>query len=497
MKQKLFIFVALIFLLTILIGLNAASYVQKEKIPDSEQMPNRSTYNTGATGTRAFYDLLAETGRDVIRWQEPFPTNGVFSTEKISTFVIIGKTRRKIKDKEITAILDWVSAGGTLVIIDRNPPEELLSTTASWSIYQNFSDDSNFTVDPSNQNQMVGDAEAVKPTFPSIFTSNVNAVQPSKFASSIKVARLLDSKNEEEKDGVGEAPEIVQTAPANTSSSPPPPKENSEDEIGNVKTENDELFATPTPTPIKPVITPTPVVEVKKDTDTALLAPVIHLANDKQNLLVDFPFEAGRIIYLSDPYIVSNNGISLVDNAQIGINIVDSRIGKIAFDEYHQGYGNNENRLLAYFEGTPLVAIFLQIFLLIGLIFYSQSRRFARALPADDPNRLSKLEYVSAMAQIQQRTKAYDLALENIYGDFRRRVSRLVGVDNKTTSREDLAAKIAERTKHKVKELEDLLYKCEDIMHGEPTSKKTIVDLTSRLRKIEEDLGLRRGKKRE
>jgi hypothetical protein len=45
--------------------------------------------------------------------------------------------------------------------------------------------------------------------------------------------------------------------------------------------------------------------------------------------------------------------------------------------------------------------------------------RFARALPANEPNRLFKLEYVSAMAELQRRTKVYDLAIENIYNEFR------------------------------------------------------------------------------
>ena len=51
-------------------AVNAASYTQKEKTPDSEAVPNRSTYNSGATGTQAFYTLLAETGRKVTRWQD-------------------------------------------------------------------------------------------------------------------------------------------------------------------------------------------------------------------------------------------------------------------------------------------------------------------------------------------------------------------------------------------------------------------------------------------
>ncbi|MDQ2746350.1 MAG: DUF4350 domain-containing protein, partial [Acidobacteriota bacterium] len=70
MRQKLLIFASVFVLLLLLIGLNAVSFVKKDTIPDVESHPNRSTYNTGATGTRAFYDLLAGTGRKVSRWQE-------------------------------------------------------------------------------------------------------------------------------------------------------------------------------------------------------------------------------------------------------------------------------------------------------------------------------------------------------------------------------------------------------------------------------------------
>jgi hypothetical protein len=483
-KQKLIIFLALIFLLITLIGLNAASYVQKEKIPDSEIEPNRSTYNTGATGTRAFYDLLAETGRKVKRFQEPFPSGGRFDATEFSTFVIIGRTRREIDEDEITYILDWVSAGGTLVVIDREPPKDLISTTANWSISQELSKNIILNIDPSNQKKMIGETEAVKPILPTILTNNVNAVQPSQFASSIKISRLYNTEADSEEDDEFEE---------ENDSQPPPPiadeesKENSGIGSGEGNSENDELFATPTQTPL---------VEAEEYPQMSLVAPVIHLANKRTNLLVDFPFGAGQIIYLSDPYIVANGGINLVDNAKLGINIVGSRGGIIAFDEYHQGFGNNENRLLEYFSGTPVAAIFLQLFLIIGLIFYSQSRRFARALPDDEPNRLSKLEYVSAMAQLQQQTKAYDLAIENIYKEFRRRVSRLVGIDNHTATREDIAEKVAERTDYKAKEITELLFKCEDIIHGEPTKKKEIVDLISRIREVENALGLRRGKNR-
>ena len=436
MKEKLLIFFGLIILIIALIGLNAASYVQQEKMPDSEATPNRSTYNTGATGTRAFYDLLAETGRRPVRWQEPPSALTNFRENNPATFVIIGEIRRELSDEDAQHLLRWVTDGGRLVIIDREPPADLIATTANYKI--SVASDSLpplFNLDPSNQKLMTAETKAAKPAQPTIFTKNINAVQPSKFASSVIFERFADVS--------------------------PPQEDNDQEEIES----------------------------------PALTAPVVHLANNEKNLLIDFPFGTGRIVFLTDPYIVSNGGISLVDNAQLGINLVASRDGIIAFDEYHQGYGANENRLLSYFSGTPVMAIFLQFAALIALVLYSQSRRFARPLPAGEPNRLSKLEYVAAMAELQRRTRGFDLALENIYTDFRRRVARLVGVDNPTTSRKDLSQLIAERLNANEFEIYQLMKKCEDIAHGEPTNKREVVDLVSRLRDLEEKLGLKRTRK--
>jgi len=459
-RQKLFIFLALIFLIIVLVGLNAASFVQKEKLPDTEANPNRSTYNTGATGTRAFYDLLAETGRRPTRWQEPPSALLSSGKNKPSTFVVIGKMRREFTDKEIEQLLRWVAEGGKLVIIDREPPEQFIKTTANWIISTGSSNENLFfEADPSDQKQMTEKTAAAKPTQPTIFTNKVNAVQPSRFASTVNFEHISD----------GNMPEIKYTKQINgsgsaTSKSPPPP-----------------------PPPMASSEESSEIIE-----KVAPDAPVVHLANNEKNLLIDFPFGSGQIVYLTDPYIASNGGIALVDNAQLAVNIVASADGIIAFDEYHQGFGEDNNQIFAYFAGTPVVAIFLQLLILVGLIFFTQSRRFARPLPEVEPNRLAKLEYVSAMAELQRRTKAFDLAIENIYTEFRRRTSRLVGVDNLTTSYKNLAQLIAERAKLNVAEVENLMFKCEDIIRGEPTNKREVLQVVSRLREIEENLGLKR-----
>ena len=470
MHQKFLIFAALVFLIIVLIGLNAASYVQKEKTLDSEANPNRSTYNAGATGTRAFYDLLAETGRRPVRWQEPPSALLDYAKDSPRTFVVIGKTRREFDDKEIEQLLKWVSYGGRLVIIDREPPLELIKTTANWSISADAeSQPEFFGIDPSNQKQMTEKTAAAKPIQPTVLTNKVNAVQPSLFASSISFQRFSDQVNPTYQGKAAGSPKVITGKDNNYNKNLPP--------------------------------SPSPTIAADEDDEIietiALAAPVAHFANDEKTLLADFPFGSGQIVFLSDPYIVSNGGINLVDNAQLAINLVESGEGIIAFDEFHQGYGAGENRLLGYFAGTPLAAMFLQFAALAGLILLSQSRRFARPLPENEPNRLSKLEYVAAMAELQQRTKAYDLALENIYTDFRRRAARLVGTDNLTASYKDLAKLIAARGNFNQAEVENLLFKCEDIIRGEPTNKREILALTARLREIEEKLGLqRRNRKR-
>jgi hypothetical protein len=519
MKQKLFIILGLAVLIIVLIGLNAVSYTQKEKESDSEFYPNRSTYNLGATGTRALFDLLSETGRKPVRWQSAPAELLLNNKNKPSTFVIIGQTRREISDEDAKQILQWVSEGGKLVIIDRAPPANLVKTTANWNVFfRTVSSQPYYTTDPSDQKQMTTGMKAAKPVQPTVYTKSINGVQSSVFATSVSFEHLTD----EEIRNNANRPKKPTPYPTFSKAPPkyePPPKSFETPVPNSNSISNDEsdglgsgrgsgsgsgsdagnvtVIGGKTPTP-KPVLKAPPVV-VKSDEKyetPALSAPVAHLYADGRNLLVDVPYGSGQIVFLSDPYIVANGGINLVDNAQLATNIVASREGIIAFDEYHQGFGANSNRLFQFFAGTPVIPIFLQIALLIGLIFFSQSRRFARAVPEPEPNRLSKLEYVAAMAELQQRTKGYDLAIENIYTDFRRRVSRLVGVDALKTRRQDLALLIVERLPDESAEkIEQLMQRCEDVMHGDATGKKEVLRLTAHLRELENKLGLQRRKK--
>ena len=234
MKEKFLIFLALFVLIIVLIGLNAASYVQKEEVPDNELAPNRSTYNVGTTGTRAFYDLLAETGRNVTRWQEPPSALLKYEINSPRTFVIIGKTQREFEKSEIEDLQKWVADGGRLVIIDREPLEDFTKTSANWELSIGKGETPFFNTDPSNQKEMIGETDAAKPAQPTVFTEKINAVQPSRFVTSIGITKLSakDSVSTPQTEVYNAPPNIVQEAPAETyedsedysdENAPPPP----------------------------------------------------------------------------------------------------------------------------------------------------------------------------------------------------------------------------------------------------------------------------------
>jgi hypothetical protein len=460
MRQRFAIIVTIAIVLGILIALNTANYVETREQPDTELAPNRSTYNSGATGTRAFYDLLNEAGYKVMRWRE---TASVLLSENrahVSTFVIIGTTLEPIEDDEIKNLLLWVKQGGRLVIIDRFA-EKVLPKSGDWIISDEFGDFPG-GVDPANTAEMTAGVGSIHPAQPTLLTRNVQSVRLSRFASVIKFIYAKDTK-----DAKPAEHGVVTIYPAEGESNDESP---------------DEGKAPPPQQPNSGNKGATPVALSP--------APVVHLSNSKGAVLVDYPHGAGRIVVLSDPYIVANGGIKLEDNLQLAINAVAGNQGLIAFDEYHQGRGLARNAMAAYFAGTPVLAICGQLTLLVLVILWTRGRRFGRALPLPLVDRRSSLEFVASMAELQQRAGALDLAIENIYSRTRRALTRYAGVDYHS-SRAEIAERVASRSALNRQEVEALMRECEDTINGAKISERQSLALVKRLRAVEGALGLR------
>jgi hypothetical protein len=93
------------------------------------------------------------------------------------------------------------------------------------------------------------------------------------------------------------------------------------------------------------------------------------------------------------------------------------------------------------------------------------------------------------MAELQQRARAFDLAIENIYTRMRRVLARHAGVDY-NSPRSEIAARIAVRGTIDGNSLETLMRECEEVINGRPCTWRESIDLVRRLREVERDLGL-------
>jgi hypothetical protein len=458
MRQRITIILTFVVIIGALVVLNTITYVKEEKLRDNEILPNRSTYHSGPTGTRALHDFLSESGYKVMRWREAPERLLGDAGSSVSTFVVIGATQLPFSEDQSTVLREWISRGGCFVLIDRDFTFYDPSGISRWAFSSRALEFPNFEVNPGDAAQMTENVNAVSPVQPTRLTHNVGSVMPSRYAARFTITPVTPKPPP----GVGVGAEDTEDTEAESEDFPP-------------FAESDEA-------------TPPPVAIAEKELVST--APVVHLADKNGVVLLDYSYGSGRIILLSDPYIVTNAGIRANDNLQLAINVLTSQDGLIAFDEYHQGRGLTRNAFASYFSGTPVLAIGAQIVLLILLILWTNARRFGRPLPLPHVDRRSSLEFVASMAELQERSRAYDLAIENIYSRTRRVLARYAGV-NYNSSRTEIAQRIASRSNIDAHQLETLMRQCEETINGEPISWRQAVDLVKRLRELERKLGLR------
>lgn len=455
MRQRLIIIVTLIAVVVVLVLLNAASYVKVEATPDSEISPDRSTYNAGPTGTRALYDFLHESGYDVTRWRESTASLLSSSGPKPASVVVIGATKIGFTKVESKEILLWVDSGGRLVIIDRSPQRMLLPQSGAWEVRALMTNFPWSDLDPTDFEAMTHEVKAIAPSQPTTFGRNIETILPSRFASALT---------------------FVRTTPVKKG------KHSNSNSAGSDESSDDD----------EPDFDPEPDFEISTNPENGsgvLPAPVASFTNERGALVAEYPHGKGRIVLVSDPFLVANNGINRADNLQLAINVIVGKGGVIAFDEFHQGRSTRHNALIQYYEGTPVLAICAQLILIAVTIIWSRGIRFGRPLPLPHVDRRSSLEFVASMAELQQRAKAHDLALENIYSRVRRVLVRHAGL-NQNSPRAEIAARVGSRSKVNEKQLESLMRSCEDTINGAPTNAKETLRLVRRLREIEARLGL-------
>jgi hypothetical protein len=481
-------------MVVVLVALNAASYVRVEQESDTEGAPDRSTLNAGGTGTLALFEYLRQRGLDVVRWNEPMSSLTNEGEGGVASLVIVGRTRRPFERSETDAILRWVAAGGRLVVVDRSPNPSLLPTSGGWRVGSEVFETPGPDIRPDDVEQMTRDVPLITPAQPTVLTRGVSEVARSRFAGRLHVYQVdAAPKSNAPPAVIGSGPPVRRVIiPKQMPNATPTPFATPDDD-------EDEPSEDEPPPPPAPMSTPAsrpssgdPRASNERASNDEDV-PVVHVADGREGvgaMLVDYAYGRGRVVVLSDPYIVSNAGINRADNLFLASNVVTGgRRGRIAFDEFHQGYGATENHMLAYFRGTPVLWMFAQVAFVALALVWTHGRRFARPLPAPRTDRRSKLEFVASMAELQQRARAYDLAIENIYTRTRRALARYGGVAANAPL-EKIAAGVGRRSGRSRRKLEALMRECEDAMAGAPLSPRRAVALAGSLRELERDLGI-------
>src|SRR4029079_19360052 len=133
MRQRLTLILTIVIIVGLLALISSISFVKKEKLPDYEVAPNRSTYHSGPTGTRALHDFLNESGYSVMRWREPLQQLMSRAAQMVKTLVVVGGPRLPFEPEDIGVLRNWVASGGRLVLVDRTPDRRFLTNTG-WSI---------------------------------------------------------------------------------------------------------------------------------------------------------------------------------------------------------------------------------------------------------------------------------------------------------------------------------------------------------------------------
>jgi len=422
---------AIVIVIAVLVGMSAAGAIEFDRPVENEFAPNRSTYNSGQTGTRALYQLLEESGTPVARWRSHY--SSLFTEGQDSILVIVGPfpSGQKISEEEAIVLQSWISTGGRALIISRSPIEQFGDPAIRAKAPEILT-----PRDATPEQYINGESDKLIAQ-PTELTRQVRDLAFSDFASRLSFHNSAD--------GAG-----------GTVKADPP------DDTGE---EEEEVV----------------------DSAPTLYAPVIHLGDKDGAALADFTYGKGRVIFLSDPFVVANNGIARGGNLTLALNIMRSMGAperRILFDEFHHGYHTGGNPLVNYFRGTPAPWLILQGLGLSLLIVYTYSRRFARPLPLPQVPRHSPLEFVGSMANLQQAAQARELALENIYPRFKAGLCRRLGLSSRASRDEIITG--ARRRRFHISEIElrQTLSDAEMTLAGEAIDDARLLTLVSRMRRI-------------
>ena len=192
-----------------------------------------------------------------------------------------------------------------------------------------------------------------------------------------------------------------------------------------------------------------------KNPSTAFL---VHYEDEGRPIVVTCKVGKGEVIWWAGSGPLSNAGIRRLGNLNLLLNSIgEAGSVRVLWDEYFHG---SRQSLSIYIFQTPLLWGVLQCLVVFLAVMITYSRRNGPIHPANEPSRLSPLEFVQTLGNLYRRAGSAGESLEVPYARFRSVATRRLGLpaDVPTAA---LAQAIRDRFGYKDPNLDSLLSRIE------------------------------------
>jgi hypothetical protein len=202
-------------------------------------------------------------------------------------------------------------------------------------------------------------------------------------------------------------------------------------------------------TEIQPTALSAGVTRVEVDAGQAIDAipdvAVVVLGPPAAPVMASRRIGLGKVVVLADEFALSNAGLAQVDDLALALDLCGgagaSGSSRVLFDEYHHGYASGGGAWGKLPVGVRLSLI--QLMLAAGLVVVAAGQRLGRPRPPVLAPRTSPMEYVTSLAMLLRRAKAFGRASRVLSRSLERDLSGRLGTA--TRDREGLRRTLAAR----------------------------------------------------
>lgn len=136
------------------------------------------------------------------------------------------------------------------------------------------------------------------------------------------------------------------------------------------------------------------------------------------------PHGKGLVIAVSEPYLLTNEGIGRGDNLLFFTRLIDalSLDKRVYFDEYHHGFIKPRG-VMAYLFSHNLHWLLIQLILVVLIIIWRKGKRFGRPRGEDDQSGRQTSDYVHALANIYRHSGLQSYAVDYLYQHVKKTIA--------------------------------------------------------------------------